>query len=233
MVRATGVAYRTEHGTSEKVAAGTEVVVCAGAIGSPHLLLLSGVGPGEELTAVGVARVVDLPGVGRHLKDHLHTPLMFALHVGGANRDARCEGQVVDGGLLDESSVVDDDDVVGEQCDLRQHMAGDQHRAPAGGEGLQKGAQPADARRVEPVRRLAQDQQVRVTEERGGQAEPLPHPQGEPADLAVRVGGQLNDVENLVDPVRRDAGGGGEHPQVVASRTQWVEPGPVDQHTGV
>ena len=78
VVRATGVAYRTEHGTSEKVAAGTEVVLCAGAIGSPHLLLLSGVGPGEELPAVGVACVVDLPGVGRHLKDHLHTPLMFA-----------------------------------------------------------------------------------------------------------------------------------------------------------
>jgi choline dehydrogenase len=78
VVRATGVAYRTEHGTSEKVAAGTEVVLCAGAIGSPHLLLLSGVGPREELTAAGVACVVDLPGVGRHLKDHLHTPLMFA-----------------------------------------------------------------------------------------------------------------------------------------------------------
>ena len=76
-VRATGVAYRTEHGTSEKVAAGTEVVLCAGAIGSPHLLLLSGVGAREELAAVEVACVVDLPGVGRHLKDHLHTPLMF------------------------------------------------------------------------------------------------------------------------------------------------------------
>jgi choline dehydrogenase-like flavoprotein len=77
-VRATGVAYRTEHGNSEMVAAGTEVVLCAGAIGSPHLLLLSGVGPREELTAAGVACVVDLPDVGRHLKDHLHTPLMFA-----------------------------------------------------------------------------------------------------------------------------------------------------------
>ncbi|KQZ88364.1 hypothetical protein ASD62_02515 [Phycicoccus sp. Root563] len=76
--RATGVAYRTEHGTSETVAASTEVVLCAGAIGSPHLLLLSGVGSREELTDVGVACVVDLPAVGRHLKDHLHTPLMFA-----------------------------------------------------------------------------------------------------------------------------------------------------------
>jgi choline dehydrogenase len=78
VVRATGVVYRTEHGTSETAAAGTEVVLCAGAIGSPHLLLLSGVGAREDLSAVGVACVVDLPGVGRHLKDHLHTPLMFA-----------------------------------------------------------------------------------------------------------------------------------------------------------
>jgi len=78
VVRATGVAYRTEDGTHEEVAAGTEVVLCAGAIGSPHILLLSGVGARDELGAVGVVCVVDLPDVGRHLKDHLHTPLMFA-----------------------------------------------------------------------------------------------------------------------------------------------------------
>ena len=78
VARATGVAYRTEHGTHEEVAAGTEVVLCAGAIGSPHILLLSGVGARDELAAVGVECVVELPDVGRHLKDHLHTPLMFA-----------------------------------------------------------------------------------------------------------------------------------------------------------
>ena len=77
-VRATGVAYRAEDGAHEEVAAGTEVVLCAGAIGSPHILLLSGVGARDELAAVGVDCVVDLPDVGRHLKDHLHTPLMFA-----------------------------------------------------------------------------------------------------------------------------------------------------------
>ncbi len=77
-VRATGVAYRTEDGAHEEVTAGTEVVLCAGAIGSPHVLLLSGVGAREELAEVGVDCVVDLPDVGRHLKDHLHTPLMFA-----------------------------------------------------------------------------------------------------------------------------------------------------------
>ena len=78
VVRATGVAYRTEDGVAEMVTAGTEVVLSAGTIGSPHLLLLSGVGSRDELAAVGVECVVDLPDVGRHLKDHLHAPLMFA-----------------------------------------------------------------------------------------------------------------------------------------------------------
>ena len=77
-LRATGVAYRTADGGHEEVTAATEVVLCAGAIGSPHVLMLSGVGARDELAAVGVDCVVDLPDVGRHLKDHLHTPLMFA-----------------------------------------------------------------------------------------------------------------------------------------------------------
>ncbi|MEO7754503.1 MAG: GMC family oxidoreductase N-terminal domain-containing protein, partial [Terracoccus sp.] len=77
-LHATGVEYRSEDGTQEQVMAGTEVLLCAGAIGSPHLLLLSGVGPADELRSVGVEPVLDLPDVGRHLKDHLHTPLMFA-----------------------------------------------------------------------------------------------------------------------------------------------------------
>ena len=48
-----------------------EVVLSAGAIGSPHLLLLSGIGPAEELRAAGVAVRHDLPGVGENLMDHL------------------------------------------------------------------------------------------------------------------------------------------------------------------
>ncbi len=77
-VRATGVAYRTDDGGQEQVDAGTEVVLCAGAIGSPHILMLSGVGAAAHLAEVGVECLVDLPDVGQHLKDHLHTPLMFA-----------------------------------------------------------------------------------------------------------------------------------------------------------
>ncbi len=77
VVRATGVAYRTADGP-EEVTSSVEVVVSAGAIGSPHLLLLSGVGDRAQLGDAGVECVVELPDVGRHLRDHLHTPLMFA-----------------------------------------------------------------------------------------------------------------------------------------------------------
>lgn len=48
-----------------------EVVLSGGAVNSPHLLLLSGIGPADELRGVGIAPAVDLPGVGRGLRDHL------------------------------------------------------------------------------------------------------------------------------------------------------------------
>lgn len=75
--RATGVEYTDVDGEVATVTAAREVVVSAGAIGSPQLLLLSGIGPTDELAAVGVEAVVELPDVGRHLKDHLHAGLFF------------------------------------------------------------------------------------------------------------------------------------------------------------
>ncbi len=50
--------------------AAKEIILCAGAVGSPHLLLLSGVGPAEQLERVGIPVVQDTPGVGQNLKDH-------------------------------------------------------------------------------------------------------------------------------------------------------------------
>lgn len=73
---ATGVEYRTTAGEAVTLRAAKEVVVCAGAIGSPHLLMLSGIGPRQELEAAGVACLVDAP-VGKHLQDHLMCPLMY------------------------------------------------------------------------------------------------------------------------------------------------------------
>lgn len=67
--RAVGVAYAAGGG-EERIPAG-EVILCGGAVNSPHLLMLSGVGPRDELERHGVQCLHDLPGVGRNLQDHL------------------------------------------------------------------------------------------------------------------------------------------------------------------
>lgn len=66
----TGVEYLA-GGVMTRVGASREVIVCAGAIGSPRLLLLSGVGPAAELRRLGLPVIVDLPGVGLNLQDHV------------------------------------------------------------------------------------------------------------------------------------------------------------------
>ncbi|MGG7581350.1 GMC family oxidoreductase [Rhizobium sp. Nf11,1] len=68
--RAVGVEIATGHGL-EVVRAEREVLVSSGAIGSPKLLLQSGIGPADHLTSVGVRPLHDLPGVGGNLQDHL------------------------------------------------------------------------------------------------------------------------------------------------------------------
>jgi choline dehydrogenase len=67
--RCTGVEYRTGEGSQTALAA-REVVLTAGTIGSPQLLLLSGIGPAEHLRELDIAVVADLPGVGANLQDH-------------------------------------------------------------------------------------------------------------------------------------------------------------------
>ena len=76
-LRATGVEYRTADRQTATVLAAKEVVLSAGAVGSPHLLMLSGVGPQAELDAVGVPCHLDAPDVGKHLKDHLQVALVY------------------------------------------------------------------------------------------------------------------------------------------------------------
>jgi choline dehydrogenase len=68
--RATGLRY--QHKSREvSVVARREVVLSAGAVNSPRLLLLSGIGPADELRALGIDVVHDLPGVGKNLQDHM------------------------------------------------------------------------------------------------------------------------------------------------------------------
>ncbi|MFL6627721.1 MAG: GMC family oxidoreductase [Vitreoscilla sp.] len=68
--RATGVEFRRD-GRLEQIGAHHEVLVAAGALQTPQILMLSGVGPGAELAKFGIGVVHDLPGVGRNLHDHL------------------------------------------------------------------------------------------------------------------------------------------------------------------
>jgi choline dehydrogenase len=68
--RARGVRCRV-NGREEVFEASKEVIVSGGTVGSPHLLLLSGIGPADELRSAGVKVVQDLPGVGKNLQDHL------------------------------------------------------------------------------------------------------------------------------------------------------------------
>jgi choline dehydrogenase len=75
---ATGVEYRDGEGELRTIHARREVILSAGAIGSPHILMLSGIGPRRELEAAGIACRVDLPDVGKHLKDHVQAPMTFA-----------------------------------------------------------------------------------------------------------------------------------------------------------
>jgi choline dehydrogenase-like flavoprotein len=74
--RAAGVVYR-QNGVTKVARAQGEVILAAGAIGSPHLLKLSGIGPGEELGSHGIAVARALPGVGANLQDHLQLRMIY------------------------------------------------------------------------------------------------------------------------------------------------------------
>lgn len=74
--RASGVEI-ARGGKTETVAAAREIVLSAGAIGSPQILMLSGLGDGEALGRLGIPVQGNLPGVGRNLQDHLQARLVF------------------------------------------------------------------------------------------------------------------------------------------------------------
>ena len=74
--RVTGVEYQRRG--RRHVAAAAEVVLCGGAINTPQLLQLSGIGPAAVLHDAGVSPVVDLPGVGENLQDHLEVYVQYA-----------------------------------------------------------------------------------------------------------------------------------------------------------
>ncbi len=74
--RATGVLF-AQNGQKREVRARREVILCGGAVNSPQLLMLSGIGRADELASHGIAVVHDLPGVGRNLQDHVDCCLSY------------------------------------------------------------------------------------------------------------------------------------------------------------
>jgi len=93
--RIVGVEY-LQDGRLERVRASREVVLCAGAVDSPRLLMLSGIGEAAHLRAHGIAVAADLPGVGRNLQDHLKLAIRW-------NGTTTLPGSTVTAGLFTSS----------------------------------------------------------------------------------------------------------------------------------
>ncbi|WP_420035205.1 GMC family oxidoreductase [Streptomyces sp. cg28] len=75
--RASGVHVRTKDGEEQLITARREVVVCAGAVDTPRLLLHSGIGPKADLEKLGIPVLHDLPGVGENLLDHPESVIVW------------------------------------------------------------------------------------------------------------------------------------------------------------
>lgn len=86
--KVTGVSGLTKLDRQVQLTARKEVILCAGAIDTPRLLLLSGVGPRKQLEALGIPVVLDVAGVGENLQDHCETMYMWEL------KDAIPEDQI-------------------------------------------------------------------------------------------------------------------------------------------
>jgi choline dehydrogenase len=80
--RAAGVRYRDKRGSETTARAGREMILSAGAIGSPQILMLSGIGAGDELREAGVEPRHELPGVGRNLQDHPYLTMLWEISEG-------------------------------------------------------------------------------------------------------------------------------------------------------
>lgn len=87
--RATGVAFINGTGPERIAHARGEVIVSAGAIGSPQILMLSGLGEAEQLRSHGIEVRHDLPGVGKNLQDHLQARLVYKCNEPTLNDEVR------------------------------------------------------------------------------------------------------------------------------------------------
>ncbi|XP_014675291.1 PREDICTED: uncharacterized GMC-type oxidoreductase Mb1310-like isoform X1 [Priapulus caudatus] len=86
--RATGVSFQTQSGEEAVVMATKDVIVSMGAVGSPTLLMLSGIGPRAHLQSLGIEVIADLP-VGQNLQDHLFVPVRVTLNTSVSFTEAK------------------------------------------------------------------------------------------------------------------------------------------------
>ena len=104
----------------------------------------------------------------------------------------------------------------------REQVAGHEHGAAARGLAAQQAAHPADARRVEAVRRLVEDE-TRVAEQRGGNRQALAHAHRVALHAAVRGGVETDRGEHLLHAPSRMLSGRGKHAQMVAAAAAGME----------
>jgi len=91
---ATGVVVRDKAGT-RTIASRRDILLCAGALESPKLLQLSGVGPSAVLEPLGIETIVEAPDVGRNLRDHRYLPVMYRVRTGSLNGAFRGIGLII------------------------------------------------------------------------------------------------------------------------------------------
>ncbi|SHK87001.1 choline dehydrogenase [Roseovarius marisflavi] len=87
--RVTGLVYRDRAGSEHTLSAAREVILSAGAINSPQILMVSGLGPADHLADHGIEVRRDLPGVGQNLQDHLQARLVFKCNQATLNDEVR------------------------------------------------------------------------------------------------------------------------------------------------
>ena len=138
--------------------------------------------------------------------------------------DGRCLpcGDRLDGVGGQQFAATDHHEVVGEHAEFADEVARHEHGAAAASEVGEVEPQPTDAVGIESVRRLVEQQDLRVSEQGAGEGQALAHAEGEPA--GALVGGRLEtDLDqHLVHPGRRDRAHGGHGPEVVSSSVAGV-----------
>ncbi|WP_171103865.1 GMC family oxidoreductase [Ruegeria sp. HKCCD7255] len=87
--RATGVTFLDKAGHEHTVTSNREVILSSGALGSPHILMLSGIGEAEHLKDNGIDVVADMPAVGKNMQDHLQARLVFKCNEPTLNDEVR------------------------------------------------------------------------------------------------------------------------------------------------